>query len=386
LALPASSGGGSVHNLLRRLSPHCGLYLFCFAEKASQSELEALLEHCARLVVIQPKESTPALRRRWPAGVEPFQSPSMQLHLEVLLKDWQIPLIEVASTRLAMAGAWLKRAPVTKILAAPELRFVLDKQARESPLTSSAPFSRREAAMWRRYELRHLRRFDCIVTASDADREHLRKKLSRPLLRTVENGADMEHFRAQRPDPGEDQVLLVGGFEDAAGIGVYQVVMEQIWPRVRDARPQARLSVVAGEGYRQHWRRRFRRSLPETPPEVTVLGHVDDLRFLYERAGVVMALAAAGGGARVVEALAMGRAVVATKAACEGLAVEPGRDLLLAEEPAGLADAVAKLLANPEQRRKLGERGRAAVESRYDWSRNVAQRLEIYEELLRKKE
>jgi glycosyltransferase involved in cell wall biosynthesis len=386
LPFPASGDGARVHNLLRRLAAQCDLFLFCYAEKASKSELEALLEYCARLVVIQPPASRPVLWKRTPAGVERFQSPAMRRHLEVLLSDWQVPLVEVEGTQLAMVGSWLKRAPVAKILAAPELRFVLDKQARESSLTGSAPTSRRAAGMWRRYELRHLHRFDCILTASAADGDLLRKRFSRTLLRTVENGIDLDHFRSEGPDAGQDQVLLIAAFDEPVNLGAFQVVIQEIWPRVRDSRPRAQLTVVAGDGFRQHWRRSFRRSLPEMPPEVTVLGHVGDLRFLYERADVVLVPApAASASARVLEALAMSRAVVAAETACGGLAVESGRDLMIAGEPAEFAAAVLTLLSDQERRRRLGAQARATVEARYDCSRGVEQRLEIYEEVLRKK-
>jgi glycosyltransferase involved in cell wall biosynthesis len=118
-----------------------------------------------------------------------------------------------------------------------------------------------------------------------------------------------------------------------------------------------------------------------------VLGHVGDPRPLYERASVVIAPLAAGGGAcpRVLEALAMSRAVVAASGACEGLAAQPGRDLLVESEPAAFAAAVVKLLGDDGLRCGLGQRGRSCVESRYDWDRSAAQQLEVYEELLRNK-
>jgi glycosyltransferase involved in cell wall biosynthesis len=385
---PSSRGGAArVHHLLRRLAEHCDLFVFCYARKAADSQLEALLAYCARLVVIQPgPEPVPALAWGLPAGVGGFQTPVMQRHLEILLEDWRIPLVEVEDTQLAMAGSWLRRAPAATILSAPELRFALHRQARENALLAAAKRSRREDAAWRRYELRHLPRFDCIIAASEPDRERLAQKVKRPLLRTVDNGVDGEYFRSRGPDAGEEEVLLIAELEDFANAFALETLLREIWPRIRKARPRAQLTVVAGADYRLHWRRCFRRPLPETP-QVTVLGHVGDPRPLYERASVVIAPLAAGGGAcpRVLEALAMSRAVVATKGACEGLAAEPGRDLLVESEPAAFAAAVVKLLSDDGLRRGLGQQGRSCVESRYGWDRSAAQQLEVYEELLRNK-
>jgi glycosyltransferase involved in cell wall biosynthesis len=384
---PSSRGGAArVHHLLRRVAEHCDLFVFCYSRKADDSQLEALLAYCARLVVIQPgPEPVPSLVGGLPAGVGGFQTAVMQRHLEILLEDWGVPLVEVEDTRLAFAGSWLQRVSAATILSAPELRFALQRQARENALLESAQRSRREDTAWRRYELRHLPRFDCIIAASAPDRDRLAQKVKRPLLRTVDHGVDIEHFRSRGPDPGEEGVLLIAELEDIANVFALETVLREIWPRIHQARPRAQLTVAAGADYRLHWRRCFRRPLPETP-QVTVLGHVGDPRPLYERSSVVIAPLAAGGGApRVLEALAMSRAVVAAKSGCEGLAAEPGRDLLLEAEPAAFAAAVVKLLSDDGLRRSLGQQGRSCVESRYGWDRSAAQQLEIYEELLRNK-
>jgi glycosyltransferase involved in cell wall biosynthesis len=224
------------------------------------------------------------------------------------------------------------------------------------------------------------------MSASALDSERLAAQTSRLLVRTVENGVDLDHFRSQHLDSDEDGVLWIGPFDDPANMQAFRLLIDEVWPHVRASRQQAKLTVVAGENYRLNWRRRFRSAFPELPAGVTVLGRVGDARPLYERASVVMALVAAGAGSspHVLEALAMGRAVVAAKAACEGLAVEPGRDLLVATSPAEFAAAVEKLLADPALRRQLSEHGRSAI-ARYDWNRSVEQQLAIYEELLRKK-
>jgi glycosyltransferase involved in cell wall biosynthesis len=394
--LPLPSSGGDTaraHHLLRRIAGHCDLFLFCYAHKTAEPQLDALLAYCARLVLVQPgPEPLPALVGGLPDDVGRFQTLVMRRHLEVLLDDWRIPLVEVEGTRLAMAGSWLERSSAATVLAAPELRFSLHGQARTSAPRASAQRFGREAAAWRRYELRHLPRFDCLVTAAARDQETLSRTVPRPLLRTVENGIDTEHFRSTRPDPGEDRVLFVGELHDFVNILALETLLGEIWPRVLDCRPQAELTVVAGADHRQHWRRHFRRPLPEAPHvpgsrQFTVLGHVGDLRPLYERASVVVAPLAAGNGAnpRVLEALAMGRAVVATAAACQQLAAL-GSDLLVETQPAAFAAAVVKLLADERLRRRVGQQGRAHVESRYSWDRSAAQQLAVYEDLLRKRQ
>ncbi|NJN94931.1 MAG: glycosyltransferase [Anaerolineales bacterium] len=76
-----------------------------------------------------------------------------------------------------------------------------------------------------------------------------------------------------------------------------------------------------------------------------------------------------GGGTRlkILESLALGTPVIATRKGAEGLDLVPGRDLLVADDPAGFAAAVVRILGDAELRAQLSHNGRQAVEARYDW-------------------
>jgi glycosyltransferase involved in cell wall biosynthesis len=372
------------HHLLRRLAEHCDLYMFCFAANASESQVDPLLDYAAQLVLVQPRPGSIPDWRNPQTGLIGYRTLAMRRHLEVLIEDWKIPLLEVEGAQLAIAGSWLRRTAAATILAAPELSFARGGQARMGAALGASTAARREAASWRRYELRHLRQFDCVVTASAPDREFLEKQTSHPRVRVVENGVDLDHFRNETPDPVEEHVLWIAEFEKSLNLTVFRDLMEEVWPRIREARPGAKLTVVAGADYRLHWRRHFRRSLTETPPDVTVLGHVGDLRTLYLRAAVVIAPAPGGGASgHILEALAMSRAVVAARDACSGLGLEEERHFLPAETAGQFAAAIVKLLSDEGLRQRLGREGRTLVEARFDWDRSAAQQLAIYEELLR---
>jgi glycosyltransferase involved in cell wall biosynthesis len=104
-------------------------------------------------------------------------------------------------------------------------------------------------------------------------------------------------------------------------------------------------------------------------PGVTVTGRVEQIEPYLARAAVAVAPLLSGGGTKlkVLEALAAGRAVVATPVAAEGITLVDGRDLVVAAEPVGFARAVTGLLDHPQRRVAMGAAGRAAVVERYDW-------------------
>jgi glycosyltransferase involved in cell wall biosynthesis len=99
-------------------------------------------------------------------------------------------------------------------------------------------------------------------------------------------------------------------------------------------------------------------------------GRAPDLRASIAQAAVVVVPLRVGGGTRlkVLEALSMAKPVVSTRIGAEGLDLEDGRQIVLADAPDQFADAVLSLLSDPARARRIGEAGRARVRERYDWS------------------
>jgi glycosyltransferase involved in cell wall biosynthesis len=77
-----------------------------------------------------------------------------------------------------------------------------------------------------------------------------------------------------------------------------------------------------------------------------------------------------GGGTRlkIVEAMAMGKAIVSTTLGAEGIEAVPGRDLLVEDQPTAFADAVHRLLAEPSLAARIGQSARQLAVERYAWS------------------
>jgi polysaccharide biosynthesis protein PslH len=91
-----------------------------------------------------------------------------------------------------------------------------------------------------------------------------------------------------------------------------------------------------------------------------------------------------GGGTRlkIVEAMAMGKAIVSTTLGAEGIEAVPGRHILIEDEPAAFADAVNRLLTEPGLAARIGESARRRAVERYAWS-GAAHALEgFYRQIL----
>ena len=93
-----------------------------------------------------------------------------------------------------------------------------------------------------------------------------------------------------------------------------------------------------------------------------------------------------GSGTRlkILEALAMGKAVVSTTVGAEGLALKNGEEIMIADEPNHFAEAVIRLLTDPALRKEVGINGRLRVEQDYDWCNIGRELLTVYESVLSK--
>jgi glycosyltransferase involved in cell wall biosynthesis len=170
-------------------------------------------------------------------------------------------------------------------------------------------------------------------------------------------------------------VIFIGNFMHPPNVEAAERLAAAIFPRIAVARPDARLLLVG-----------------PNPPDslralashhIVVTGEVADLRPLLDGAAVVVAPLSSGGGMRVkaLDALAAGKALVATPLALEGIDVRDGEQVLVALDDAAFADAVVALLADEPRRVALGRVARAWAETNVEWRRVTAAYDALYASL-----
>jgi glycosyltransferase involved in cell wall biosynthesis len=164
-------------------------------------------------------------------------------------------------------------------------------------------------------------------------------------------------------DPAEDpeRVLFFGSFAADFNRDALDFILNAVWPEIRRRRPSARLA-VAGGGLPPGAARRVRASGGE------VLGEVSEVRSAVLTAAVVLVPLRYGGGLRIrlLESLALGRAVIGTPVGVLGMGPRAEEEVLVAEDPGELAELVVRALGDPALRRELGARGRSWVERHHD--------------------
>lgn len=294
--------------------------------------------------------------------------PALQQTLDRVLRAGRFDVVNLEFSFFGHCD--LRRAPPGEELPA----LVLDSHnieydlARQYARDGSSLVRRLYAeANWRklrREELATYRNADGVYLCSAADERRLLDQV--PGVRTVviPNAADVEYYQPRPTDPPPDgrTVVFFGLLSYVPNIDGVIHFIKEIWPRIAAAHPGARCKIIGG--------RPPPSLLALAGPRVALTGFVPDLRPHLAAAAVVVVPLRLGGGTRlkIVEAMAMGKAVVSTALGAEGIEAVPGRDLLVADEPAAFADAVTRLLAEPGLAARIGRSARQLAVERYGWS------------------
>jgi len=195
-----------------------------------------------------------------------------------------------------------------------------------------------------------------------------------PLLNveTVENGVDLQYFVPDYNRRVGKELIFVGSMNWRPNQDAIKYFVEDIFPLVLE-KDNDIIANFVGQNPPP-----FIEKLNDIPG-IKIVGRVDDVRPYVHNGAVYIVPLRIGGGTRlkIIEALAMGKAVVSTRVGAEGLNVTDGQDIMLADTPEEFADKIMVLMHDAQLRNKLGAAGRKLVESFYGWDM-LADKLERF--------
>ena len=355
---PLSHGGAvRIFHLLREAAREFDIELFAFIDSATlpASDLAPVLEFCARIVLVQkPRYREPRWSTLLPPEVHEFRSAAMRQAIRDERSAFGFELLQVEYTQLAAYGG--------DMLVEHDVTFDLFGQIARRERTLSAWW---DWFRWRLFETRMAGAYRQVVVMAKKDAELLGPRV---VSTVIENGVDLERFRPV-PEPDSQRLLFIGSFRHFPNIAAYRFFTERVWPLLRERFPTMEVTVVCGPDHLLYWRSFTDSPEPAADPRIRLLGFIADVRPLYVETNLVLAptTVSAGTNVKVLEAMAMERAVVSTPSGCAGLGLLHGHSVWEAETPEAFAAGIATLIADPERRGQIARAARLHALRHFDW-------------------
>ncbi len=211
-----------------------------------------------------------------------------------------------------------------------------------------------------RYEQRSYAAYQGAVAVSEDDRRVLQERCPGLPVEIIQNGVDIEYYRPSEVPVDVHSMVYIGNYSYPPNADAVQYFCREIFLLIRAQVADARLILLGAN----------------PPPELTdvpgveLTGFVEDIRPIVQQAGMLVVPLRLGGGTRlkILDGMAMGKAIVSTSVGAEGLDVRAGEDILIADRAETFAAAVLRLMEDGELRERLGRNGRKVVERDYDWN------------------
>ncbi len=230
------------------------------------------------------------------------------------------------------------------------------------------------AAEWkktRRIEERVCRSFDHIIAVSSEDRDVFEKEFGNREISTIPTGVDSSYFQPWETPQRPGSLAFVGSMDWYPNEDGVIWFLQEVYPLIR-AKVMAASFKIIGRNPSPRLN-----AVVASQPGVELTGRVPDVRPFLAEAEVVVVPLRVGGGTRIKipEAMAMGKAVVATSIGAEGLPFRDGQEIRLADSAKEFAEAVMELLTEPRSRTEMERAACECVRREHGWD-SVVDRLQ----------
>jgi polysaccharide biosynthesis protein PslH len=366
-------------NLLEHLAKRHEVFLACPVDDPADLAFVAELERrCARVLTVRIdarrriKAGLQAVLTRTSITVRHFHVAGLQRRIDDFLDSQQIDAVFCFSSPMA-EYVFRSRHADGKLRKATRLIDLIDvdsfkwQQYRDRSRVPQRWVYGYEARRLADYERRIAAEFDHLFLVSAQERAYMPTGARVDHLQALSNGVDLEYFTPRMAPRAQPPTLVFTGVMDYwPNVQGVQWFADAVLPRIRATLPEVRF-VIVGSKPAEAVRRLAERA------GIEVTGFVDDVRTYLESAAVciVPLKVARGLQNKVLEAMAMGKAVVCTSQALEGIRASVGQDVLVADDEAEFARLVVSLLRSPQRADDIGRNARRSMEQSYSWEANL---------------
>lgn len=384
LPYPLLSGGQiRTYNLLKKLAHKHQITLFALIkDDAEQQYVPELSKYCAKVKVFKRSKQPFTLRNIFKTAFSTYPFLVIRNHVPETIKAVEQELANEhydlihAETFYMMPHIPKTNVPV--ILVEQTIEYLGYESYAKKAHPSFRPFLNIDIKKIIKWERHFWRTADKLIVMSEADKNFIATEIGSPeRIEVVSNGVDTEWFnQKRRRDLSHPTILSVGTFKWLPNVEAVEFLVKKVWPLLKQQVKNVHLWIVGNAPTPQVLNYEL------SDPAIKVTGSIPDIRDAFKGADVLVAPVFSGKGTRykVLEAMASGTPVVATQIAVEGLGVEDGRHVLIANTAEEMAEQTAKLLQDETRRQNLARRAKEFVTEHYDW-KYISTKLDaVYQE------
>jgi sugar transferase (PEP-CTERM/EpsH1 system associated) len=382
LPFPCDTGGKiRTFNILKQIAKKNHVHLACFSfeknDKDHVKEFERLGIEVSLVPMQQnwPGKLNEVLLNSLPFSIAKYRSIRMRQTIRFLIKMKDFDAIHVDHLHMAHYQKYFEGIPCFLDEHNVEYR-ILERCAKVEKSLIKRIFYQNEAKKMKEFEARKITEFQKVFVCSSDDQVIL-NKLGANDVHVIPNGVDTDYFdSSSEKDAKENSLVFTGSMDWLPNSDAITYFCKEILPLVWKKKNSVKLYVVGKNPTAAV------KNLASLDRRVIVTGRVDDVRPHVQQASIFIVPLRIGGGTRlkILEAMAMRKAVLSTTIGAEGIEHSKS-NIALADTPESFSQAVVDLLNDPLRVIEMGEEGRKLVCDQYDWS-IVGQKLhDIYNEV-----
>ena len=384
---PTSGGGLRVYHLIRETIRYASVSFLGIHSPNESNNVSISKDHCLKLglerfvLVDKERSYTPWKVVRGFTGPTPlsvlnYYDPNVASELSHILGEQTFDLVQIEQVQLMGYVPTIRSSRSRPAVVCDWQNIeseLMERYGEHAGSWARKLYARRTARLLRNVERRLLTECDAHLVTSKRDASMLRGLVPNAPVHIVENGVDVARYSGgytpsaptmvERAKQKRTDIVFVGSMDYHANIDGAIYFCTEIWPRLHALAPQLRLMIVGSRPSDEV------RDLARAPG-VVVTGTVDDVEPYYRGALAAIVPLRIGGGTRlkILEAMAAGVPVVSTSIGAEGLAVNAGVNILLADTPEETTRGLMELYESYDTWQRVSDRGRELACTRYDWS------------------
>lgn len=338
--------------------------------------------YCQRIEIVKqpllPKKLRYILNpvRRRPVNITKYQSLFLRKKLSRMLAEEKYDIAHFDRINVSQYVSFIDEIPcVLRLQNIDSQIFERYYQKETSPLKKW--YIKHQCDKLALYEDKFYPQFDRCLVISETDGETLVSRSPSSKVSVITSGVNIEYLTAVKPEPEPASLLFLGSMDWLPNIEGSIYFCDEVLPIIQKDVPDVKLYIVGTNPDPKV------RALGDRPG-ITVTGAVPDVRPYLAKATAMVAPIRIGSGLRIklLEAMAFGLPTVTTTIGCEGIPVESGRQLFIADEPDKFAADCLNLIREAEVRERMIVEGRKLMYEKYNWNEIAKKIISIYEEII----